>query len=81
LFASRIIAQSTGDQHRNGKTVATRISGHKTRSVFDRYNIVTEADLREAGNKLERHLAEVEKASRRHTLGTPDDKRDGSALN
>jgi hypothetical protein len=30
------------------------ISEHKTRSVFDRYNITSQADLRDAANKLEK---------------------------
>jgi hypothetical protein len=30
-----------------------QIAGHKTRSIFDRYHIVSEGDLQEAAKRLE----------------------------
>jgi integrase len=46
------------------ETVAMRLSGHRTRSVFDRYNIVSSDDLVEANEKLEAFLAEAVKESK-----------------
>ena len=36
--------------------VAMELSGHKTRRIFDRYNIVSDEDLAAATDRLEDHL-------------------------
>ncbi len=35
------------------ETVAMKISGHRTRAIFDRYNVTSEADLADAAQKIE----------------------------
>ncbi len=49
--------------------VAMTLSGHKTRSVFDRYNIVSETDLAQAAERLQAHLGEQSKTPRVKPLG------------
>jgi hypothetical protein len=49
--------------------VAMTISGHKTRAIFDRYNIVNEDDLREAVQRTESYLKDgAQQSSHSHVI-------------
>ena len=37
--------------------VAMQLTGHKTRAVFERYNIVSAGDLRDAARRLDTYAA------------------------
>jgi hypothetical protein len=54
---------------------STLISGHLTRSVFDRYNIVDETDLAEATRKIEARNQPSISADESHTKLTHDNVR------
>jgi len=57
--------------------VSMAISGHTTRNVFDRYNIVNEADLKAAAARLTEYF-EREKVTLSVTLAELEEKRSGS---
>jgi len=46
--------------------VAMQIAGHKTRSIFDRYHIVSDGDLQEAAKRLDSAFS-----SQTTTISTP----------
>jgi integrase len=50
--------------------VAMMISGHKTRTIFDRYNIVNEDDLKKASQRVKEYHLERVNLQSGHSLGT-----------
>ena len=48
------------------------LTGHKSRAIFDRYNIIHEQELLDAGDQLVAYLAHHEQATppRAHQTGT-----------
>ena len=64
--------------HQNNATAA-RLTGHKTRSVFERYNIVSECDLVEAAKKLNamQPVPPADLSGRLKPAPTAEENRDG----
>ncbi|MEW5736233.1 MAG: tyrosine-type recombinase/integrase [Thermodesulfobacteriota bacterium] len=57
--------------------VAMTISGHKTRSVFDRYHIVSSRDLKEAARRQQAYLEEQERQLQSGYSGPESQKKGG----
>jgi len=54
------------------RKVAMAISGHKTESIYRRYDIVASRDLADAAVRMDRYLEAVKPARMGTLLGTPD---------
>jgi site-specific recombinase XerD len=63
--AVRNLVRAGVDEH-----LAMQLTGHKTRAIFDRYDIVNEADLRAGVEKLAEHLKAKPRSARRGRKGT-----------
>ncbi len=53
------------------ENVAMQIAGHKTRAVFERYNIVSERDIKQAAEKMENRFNESVKSLAKETNAAP----------
>jgi len=51
--------------------VAMRISGHRTRSVFDRYDVTSEADLEAATERVSRYVTDRREAAGKVAVLSP----------
>jgi len=64
--------------------VAMQITGHKTRAIFDRYNIVSDRDLSEAAAKMERTempMGTIMGTTEPEAVSAPEGQSDLSRLN
>jgi hypothetical protein len=56
------------------------ISGHKTRSIFDRYNIIDERDFHTAGHQMEKYFESQRVVTKVVTIEQPEGDNGGASL-